>query len=102
MPVLVQVTRVPVLMVSENGLKAPPPAAIVTLEVLVKAQPGIGIGLGDGLALGDGLGLEAWASVWVAPALRKITPSVTTAHWIQDGRFVGGVWGERLDCAAWF
>jgi hypothetical protein len=42
-------------MVSENGLKPPPPPAIVTLAVLVKAQ--LGNGLGDGLALGEGLGL---------------------------------------------
>jgi hypothetical protein len=57
LPVLVQVTRVAALMVSENGLKPPPPPAIVTLAVLVKAQLGSGLGLGDGLALGDGLGL---------------------------------------------
>ncbi len=44
-------------MVSENGLKAPPPPAIVTLAVLVKAQLGSGLGLGEGLALGEGLGL---------------------------------------------
>ena len=55
MPVLVQVTRVAALMVSENGLKAPPPPAIVTFAVLVNAQPGSG--LGDGLAFGEGLGL---------------------------------------------
>lgn len=94
MPVLVHVTRVPALMVRENGLNAPPPPAIVTLAVLVTSQLGIGLGLGDGL------GLEAWASAWVAPTLRKITPSVTAAHWIQNGRFGCGVWGERLDCAA--
>jgi hypothetical protein len=79
-------------------LNAPPPPAIVTLAVLVTSQ--LGIGLGEGLALGDGLGLEPWASVWVAPMLRKMTPSATAAHWVQSGRFGCGVWGERLDCAA--
>lgn len=85
-------------------MNAPPPPAIATLAVLVTSQLGIGLGdglaLGEGLGLGDGLGLEAWASAWVAPALRKITLSATAAHWIQKGRFGCGVWGERLDCAA--
>jgi len=52
-------------MVSEKGLKDPPPPVMVTLAVPVKAQPGNGFGLGEGLALGEGLGLGeglAWAS----------------------------------------
>jgi hypothetical protein len=86
---------------SENGLKAPPPPAIVTLAVLVATQLGSGLGLGDGLGLGEGLGLEAWAHVCVTPALRKITLTMTTANWIQSGRLISRGCEERLICAAW-
>jgi hypothetical protein len=40
LPVLVQVTRVAGLMVSEVGLKEPPPPAIVMLAVLIGLQLG--------------------------------------------------------------
>jgi hypothetical protein len=87
-------------MVSENGLKEPPPPAIATLAVPVTLQ--VGIGLGDGLALGEGLGeglgLGVWARAWVAPMLRKITPSVAAAPRIQNGRFGSG---ERPDFVVW-
>jgi hypothetical protein len=55
LPVLVQVTRVAGLMVSELGLKEPPPPAMDILAVPIGLQ--LGIGLGDGLVPGDGLGL---------------------------------------------
>jgi hypothetical protein len=86
-------------MVNENGLKEPPPPAIVTFAVPVTAQ--VGMGLGEGLALGDGLGLGeglgVWASVWVAPIVRKIAPRVATAHRFQNGRVACGACA-----AAWF
>jgi hypothetical protein len=56
-PIFVQVTRVPALMVSRLGLKGPPPPLMATLEMAVGSQLGRGLGLGEGLALGDGLGL---------------------------------------------
>jgi hypothetical protein len=60
-PVLVHVTRVLALIVSELGLNRPPPPAIDMLAVPVGMQLGCGLGLGDvpGLGLGDvpGLGL---------------------------------------------
>jgi hypothetical protein len=56
-PIFVQVTRVPALIVSRLGLKGPPPPLIATLEMAVGSQVGRGLGLGEGLALGDGLGL---------------------------------------------
>ena len=80
MPTLVQVTCVAALMVSENGLKEPPPPAIVTLAAATGLQAGCGLGLGDGLvpgdglALGDGLGLGeglTWARARVEPRPRK-------------------------------
>lgn len=40
LPTLVQVTRVPALMVSKLGLKGPPPPVIATLEVAVASQAG--------------------------------------------------------------
>lgn len=91
-------------MVSELGLNEPPPPAIDMLAVLVATQlgcglglgeelgpgeglglgemlgPGDGLGLGDALGLGEGLGLTPWASVTLAPALRKSTPRVMTTH----------------------
>jgi hypothetical protein len=128
LPTLVQVTRVLALMVSEAGLKEPPPPAMVMLAVPVGTQLGCGLGeglgevpglgeglglgevpglgeglgdvlgpgegLGDGLALGEGLGLGPWASVAVAPTLRKIRPMAMTTHWIQSGRFICRVCGE--------
>jgi hypothetical protein len=79
-------------MVNENGLKEPPPPAIETLAVPVTAQ--VGIGLGEGLAPGEGLGLGeglgVWASIWLAPTVRKIAPRVLTAHRIQNGRLACG------------
>jgi hypothetical protein len=59
LPMFVQVTRVPALMVRRLGLKGPPPPLIATLEMAVASQvgSGLGLGLGEGLALGDGLGL---------------------------------------------
>jgi hypothetical protein len=72
-------------MVSENGLKAPPPPAIVTLVAATGLQTGIGLGLGeelalglglgDGLVLGEGLGLGdglTWASVRLGLAPKTI------------------------------
>jgi hypothetical protein len=114
-------------MVSEDGLNEPPPPAIDMLAVPVGTQLGCGLGeglglgeelgpgeglglgdalgpgdgLGDGLALGEGLGLGLWASVAVAPTLRKMTPRVRTSQWIQRSCFTRRVSGERLDCAAW-
>ena len=64
---------------------------------------GDGLGLGDGLTLGEGLGLgppSTRATDTVAPTLRKITPTMTTAHWIPSDCFTRRVCGERLDCAA--
>ena len=40
LPTLVQVTRVPPLMVSKLGLKGPPPPVIATLEMAVASQAG--------------------------------------------------------------
>jgi hypothetical protein len=108
LPIFFQVTRVLALMVSEVGLKEPPPPAIDMLALPVGMQPGWGLGLGlgeglglgDGLALGEGLGLGPWASVTFAPTLRKITPMVTTAHWIHRGCVTRRFCGERLDWAA--
>jgi hypothetical protein len=40
LPTFVQVTRVAALMVSENGLKAPPPPEIVTLASAIGLQTG--------------------------------------------------------------
>jgi hypothetical protein len=40
LPTLVQVTRVPALMVSTLGLKGPPPPVIATLEIAVALQAG--------------------------------------------------------------
>jgi hypothetical protein len=40
LPTLVQVTRVPALMVSKLGLKGPPPPVIATLEMAVTSQVG--------------------------------------------------------------
>jgi hypothetical protein len=40
LPTLVQVTRVPPLMVSKLGLKGPPPPVIATLEMAVTSQVG--------------------------------------------------------------
>jgi hypothetical protein len=66
--------------------------------------PGDGLGLipGEGLGLipGEGLGLGPWASVMVAPALKKSTPMITTTHWIQSGCRTRGVRGELLVFAA--
>jgi hypothetical protein len=123
LPVLVQVTSVLGVIVSEDGLNEPPPPAIDMLAVPVGTQvgwglglgeglvpgeglglgdglvpgeglglgeglvPGEGLGLGDGLVPGEGLGLGLWASVAVAPTLRKIRPRVMTMHWIQRGCF---------------
>jgi|GEM_PF-3821413 len=114
-------------MVSEVGLKGPPPPAIVIMAVPIGLQLGLGDGLGEALGLGDGEGLGLGdgetlglgdgetlglgdgeglglgpACVTVAPALRKITPTITTAHWIQCGCFARGICKESLDCAAWF
>lgn len=99
------------LMLSEVGLKEPPPPAIVMLAVPVGTQLGLGdglglgegLGLGDGLALGDGLGLGLGlcASVTLAPTLRKIAPRAMTTHWVQSDRFSRRVRGARLDCVAW-
>ena len=60
--------------VKENGLKEPPPPAIVTFAAPVATQ--VGNGLGEGLAFGDGLGLGlgVWANAWVALNSRKINP----------------------------
>ena len=52
-------------MVSENGLKEPPPPEIVTFSAATGLQAGctvgeglaLGEGLAEGLGLGDGLGL---------------------------------------------
>lgn len=60
-------------MVSENGLKEPPPPAIVTFAAATGLQTGCGLGLGDGLVPGEGLGealglgegLMPWASARV-------------------------------------
>jgi hypothetical protein len=57
LPTLVQVTRVLALMVSEPGLKEPPPPAMFMLAVPVATQLGCGLGLGEVPGLGDGLGL---------------------------------------------
>jgi hypothetical protein len=59
LPVLVHVTRVPVLIVSKVGLKGPPPPVMATLAIAVASQVGrgLGLGLGDEPGLGDGLGL---------------------------------------------
>jgi hypothetical protein len=54
LPTLVQVTRVPALMVSTLGLKGPPPPAIETLEMAIGSQFGWGLGLGLGLGEGPG------------------------------------------------
>ena len=40
LPTLVQVTRVPALMVSKLGLKGPPPPVIATLEMAIGLQVG--------------------------------------------------------------
>jgi hypothetical protein len=40
LPTLVQVTRVPALMVSTLGLKGPPPPVIATLDMAVASQAG--------------------------------------------------------------
>ena len=40
LPTLVQVTRVPALMVSKLGLKGPPPPEMATLEMAVTSQVG--------------------------------------------------------------
>ena len=111
-------------MLSEVGLKEPPPPAIDILAELVGLQagvglgdglgeglvPGDGLGLGDGLVpgeglglgdvpgLGDGLGLGLCARVAVAPTLKKITPMVTINHWIREDFFSRGV----LEGAAWW
>jgi hypothetical protein len=55
LPVLVQVTRVAALIVSEDGLNEPPPPAIDMLALAIGLQ--FGDGLGDGLVPGDGDGL---------------------------------------------
>ena len=110
------------MIVSELGLKGPPPPEIDMLALAIGLQlgpgdglglmpgdglglmPGDGLGLmpGDGLGLmpGDGLGLGPWANVMVAPALRKSTPIITTTPWIQSGCRTRGVCGERLVFAA--
>jgi hypothetical protein len=59
---LVQVTRVRVVIVSELGLNCPPPPEIVIIAVAIGLHPGeaLGLALGVGEALGveDGFGLE--------------------------------------------
>jgi hypothetical protein len=96
-------------MVNEVGLNGPPPPEIVMLALAIGLQlgpgdglgdglmPGDGLGLGDGLMPGDGLGdgLGPWASVTVAPALKKSTPMMRTTHWIQSGCFT-------CRCGKWF
>ena len=97
-------------MVNVNGLKPPPPPAIVTLAVAIGSQFGCGLGdglgdgeelgPGDGLvlgeALGEGLGLGLCASVTVAPTLRKIRLMAMTNHWIKSNRFIGRVRRELI------
>jgi hypothetical protein len=65
-------------------------------------MPGDGLGLmpGDGLGLMPGDGLGPWASVIVAPALKKSMPMMTTTHWIQSGWVTRRISGERLVLAA--
>jgi hypothetical protein len=96
LPTLVQVTWVAALMVSEKGLKEPPPPAIVTLVAAAGMQagcgfglgeglvPGDGLALGEGLALGDGLGLIPCAKARVEPTLKKRRVRRMASACIQD------------------
>jgi hypothetical protein len=95
-------------MVSENGLKEPPPPEIVTPAEPVGVQVcglGDGLGLGEKLGLGDGLGLGEglipWAKVRFAPTPRRIKARRTTTILIQDARFVARVREEWLDSVPW-
>jgi hypothetical protein len=61
---------------------------------------GLGDGLmpGEGLGLmpGEGLGLGPWASVMVAPVLKKSMPMKTATHWVQRALGTRRACGERL------
>jgi hypothetical protein len=127
-PVLVHVTRVLALMVSEVGLKEPPPPAMVMLAVPVGTQLGCGLGLGDvpglglgdvpglglgdvpglglgdvpglGLALGEGLGLVPWACATVAPTVSETTLRAMSTHRVQSGCFAGRACGALTERVA--
>jgi len=110
-------------MLSEVGLKEPPPPAIDILAVAVGLQAGVGLGdglglgevlglgealgfgladglgLGEALGLGEGLGLGLCARVTLAPTLRKIAPMATTAEWAQSVGISRRVCGARPDFA---
>ena len=78
------------MMVRENGLKEPPPPAMVTLAAASGLQAGVRLGLGEGLALGEELalglgeelGLGEGVCAWDIGALRamEIAVMATTAQ----------------------
>jgi hypothetical protein len=65
--------------------------------------PGDGLGLvpGDGLGVvpGEGLGV-VWATIAVAPTLRKMAPMAITAHWLQRDCLIRRVCEQCVDCPA--
>lgn len=101
LPVLLQVTRVPALMLSELGLNELPLIDMLAVPVGLQFGSGVGLalgeGLGEGLALGDGLGLGPCACVKAAPALRQKAERTATVQCVQ--RCVGQ---GRFSCAASF
>lgn len=81
---LVQVTRVPALIVSRLGLNGPPPPVIATLEIEVASQVGCGLGLGDTPGVGEALGLGETPGVGDALGLGDV-PGVGNGLGLGDG-----------------
>ncbi len=87
---LVQVTRVPALIASDEGLKPPPLTDMLAEPVAL--QLGSGVGLGEGLALGDGLGLGETPEVCAQPeptVPTKRRAQLTASHHFRGRRLSG-------------